>query len=126
MADMTPRPCVVLLTGGALPMKYDDNPHPNDIELALERAGVAGELGPLDATLARTVAAEAYKGGWHNAAREHRVVAVYVIDDGAEAARFAEFLTREIDPAHVMRARSALAELMTADEEHRTREGVPY
>jgi hypothetical protein len=45
-----------------------------------------------------------------------------VIDDGPEAARFAEFITREVDPAYVLRAASPVAELLAAWEDQRRRE----
>jgi hypothetical protein len=112
------RPFVVLLTGGALPGQTEAAPGPNDIEVALERAGVAGDLGPLDAMLARKVAGEAFQHGWHQAAQLHRTVAVYVLEDAEDARRFAEFMSREVDPVHVMRAASPLAETLAAAENH--------
>jgi hypothetical protein len=121
------RPCVVILTGGAAPMSSGSaDPHPADIELALEHAGVAGTMGPLDAALARRVAGAAFKAGWHRSAQLHRAVAVYVFDDGAEAARFARWLTGEVDPAHVMRARSPVGEMIIAADAAKAREEVPY
>lgn len=122
MSDTSGRPCVVILTGGALPMSDPDGPHPHEIELALERSGAAAIPDALEAHLARRIAGEAFLVGWHAAAKEHRVVQVYVIDDGPEAARFAEFITREVDPAYVRRAASPVAELLAAWEDQRRRE----
>jgi hypothetical protein len=108
------QPHVVILTGGALPGHPDQAPAPNEVELALERAGVAQTLPPL--ALARAVISEAYKLGWHQAAQHYRVVAVYVLADEFEANRFAVFMTAEVDPAHVMRASAPLPELLAAWE----------
>lgn len=113
------RPYVVILTGGALPGQQDADPHPNDIELALQRAGVAGTLGPLDATLARVVAGEAFRVGWHAAAQLHRVVAVYALEDEGEAAWFAAFCSADVDPAYVRRAASPLTAALAAWESER-------
>jgi hypothetical protein len=111
------RPFVVLLTGGALPGQGIPDPQPNDIELALFAVS-PGPLPALDAHLARRVAAEAFRVGWEQAAKLHRTVAVYVLEDGEEARGFAEFMSREVDPVHVMRGSSPLAETLAATENH--------
>jgi seryl-tRNA synthetase len=84
----------------------------------LERAGVAGKLGPADAMMARQVAGEAFRHGWHVGAQLHRAVAVFVLDDKSQAVQFAEFMSREVDPAHVMRSSSPLAEALAEAEHH--------
>jgi hypothetical protein len=43
---------------------------------------------------------------------------VFVLADEAEAVTFAGFMSREVDPAHVMRSSSPLAEALSAAEHH--------
>ena len=53
----------------------------------------------------------------------HRTVAVWVLgSDKEEAERFAEFVTREIDPAYVTRGLSPLTEMLNAANAARDRE----
>jgi hypothetical protein len=115
---MTARPCVVILTGGALPGQDTAVPHPNDIDLAWERGRVdpaSPEI--IDGLAARRIAYEAFRIGWHQAALLHRVIAVYLLDDDRnDADRFARFMTAEVDPAYVMRAALPLDELLRAYE----------
>ena len=53
--------------------------------------------------------------GFKEAATLHRTVAVWVLGDKEEAERFAEFVTREIDPAYVTAALSPLNEIAQRD-----------
>ena len=106
---------VVILTGGALPGQKMPEPSRNDIDVALQRAGLTG-TGAGD-SLARRIAVAAIKLGYEHGARDYRVVAAYVVDGKDDAQRFAEFVTREIDPAYVTAARSPLDELYAAVEE---------
>ena len=108
-------PYVVILTGGALPGQKMPEPSRNDIDVALQRAGLTG-TGAGD-SLARRIAVAAIKLGYEHGARDYRVVAAYVVDGRDDAQRFAEFVTREIDPAYVTAARSPLDELYAAVEE---------
>lgn len=96
---------VVILTGGAPP-----DPHGHDIDLALTRAGAASTASP--ASLARKIAAEGFRHGYHRAAQDHHVVAAWVLPGAKEAARFAAFVTREIDPAFVTPAMDPADELL--------------
>ena len=109
---------VVILTSGALPGQETPQPGRIDIDLALQRSGLAVRTDAEDA-LARKVAAVAFRHGYERGARDHRVVAAYVLDGEGTAARFAEFVTREIDPAYVTVARSPLDELFASAEELR-------
>ncbi len=106
---------VVILTGGALPDAETPQPHRNDIDVAIQRAGLAVRTDAEDA-LARKAAAAAFRLGYHHGARDHRTVAAWVLGDEDEAAGFAEFVTREIDPAYVTKARSPLTEMLAAAE----------
>ena len=108
-------PYVVILSGGALPGQKMPEPSRNDIDVALQRAGLTG-TGAGD-SLARRIAVAAIKLGYEHGARDYRVVAAYVVDGRDDAQRFAEFVTREIDPAYVTAARSPLDELYAAVEE---------
>ena len=108
-------PYVVILTGGGLPGQKMPEPSRNDIDVALQRAGLTG-TGAGD-SLARRIAVAAIKLGYEHGARDYRVVAAYVVDGRDDAQRFAEFVTREIDPAYVTAARSPLDELYAAVEE---------
>lgn len=105
-------PYAVILTGGAPPdgTEHADPPR-NQLDLAIERG--TGDDGPV----LRHVAEEAWLLGYKEAAALHRTVAVWVLgSDEDEAKRFAEFVTREIDPAYVTTARSPLGEMLTAAE----------
>ena len=115
-------PYVVILTGGALPGQKMPEPSRNDIDVALQRAGLTG-TGAGD-SLARRIAVAAIKLGYEHGARDYRVVAAYVVDGRDDAQRFAEFVTREIDPAYVTAARSPLDELYAAVEELHRRDQV--
>ena len=115
-------PYVVILTGGALPGQKMPEPSRNDIDVALQRAGLTG-TGAGD-SLARRIAVAAIKLGYEHGARDYRVVAAYVVDGRDDAQRFAEFVTREIDPAYVTAARSPLDELYSAVEELHRRDQV--
>ena len=115
-------PYVVILTGGALPGQKMPEPIRNDIDVALQRAGLTG-TGAGD-SLARRIAVAAIKLGYEHGARDYRVVAAYVVDGRDDAQRFAEFVTREIDPAYVTAARSPLDELYAAVEELHRRDQV--
>ena len=115
-------PYVVILTGGALPGQKMPEPSRNDIDVALQRAGLTG-TGAGD-SLARRIAVAAIKLGYEHGARDYRVVAAYVVDGKDDAQRFAEFVTREIDPAYVTAARSPLDELYAAGEELHRRDQV--
>ena len=115
-------PYVVILTGGGLPGQKMPEPSRNDIDVALQRAGLTG-TGAGD-SLARRIAVAAIKLGYEHGAREYRVVAAYVVDGRDDAQRFAEFVTREIDPAYVTAARSPLDELYAAVEELHRRDQV--
>ena len=115
-------PDVVILTGGALPGQKMPEPSRNDIDVALQRAGLTG-TGAGD-SLARRIAVAAIKLGYEHGARDYRVVAAYVVDGRDDAQRFAEFVTREIDPAYVTAARSPLDELYAAVEELHRRDQV--
>ena len=114
---------VVILTGGALPGQKMPEPSRNDIDVALGRAGVAVGT-PADNAGTRRLAAHAIKLGYEHGARDYRVVAAYVVDGKDDAQRFAEFVTREIDPAYVTAARSPLDELYAAVEELHRRDQV--
>ena len=113
---------VVILTGGGLPGQKMPEPSRNDIDVALQRAGLTG-TGAGD-SLARRIAVAAIKLGYEHGARDYRVVAAYVVDGRDDAQRFAEFVTREIDPAYVTAARSPLDELYAAVEELHRRDQV--
>ena len=115
-------PYVVILTGGGLPGQKMPEPSRNDIDVALQRAGLTG-TGAGD-SLARRIAVAAIKLGYEHGARDYRVVAAYVVDGKDDAQRFAEFVTREIDPAYVTAARSPLDELYAAVEELHRRDQV--
>lgn len=112
---------VVLLTGGALPGQENPEATRNDIDVTIQRAGLAVRTEAEDA-LARKVAAAAYRLGYDHGSRDHRVVAAWIAGSEDDAAGFAEFVTREIDPAYVIKARSPLAELLAAAEAARARE----
>ena len=109
---------VVILTGGARPGDKTSHhgPSRNQLDLAVERG-----TNPDPALMARHVAEEGYLIGFAEAAMLQRVVAVWVLDDKDEAGRFAEFVTREIDPAYVTRALSPLNEVLNAADEARQR-----
>lgn len=99
----------VILTGGGLPDENIPEPHRNDIDLALDRAGD----GPCDPGLARSIAAEAFRIGYRQAAMLHRVMSVFAVPGGQEQAEaFAAWLTREIDPAYARRLADPLDELL--------------
>jgi hypothetical protein len=110
-------PFVVILTGGALPGQPTPDPAPADIEMAMTVAGVGAWSAPLDAHMARIAVGEALKIGWANAADAHQVVSVFVIGDDLEAARFAAFMSGEVDPAYVLGTRSPLPELLAHYEQ---------
>jgi hypothetical protein len=107
---------VVILTGGALPGQEAPEADRVDIDVSLQRAELAIRTVAEDA-LARKVAAAAFRHGYERGARDHRVVAAYVVDGEDDAARFAEFVTREIDPAYVTAGRSPLGEMLHAATE---------
>lgn len=106
------RPWAVILTGGALP--GEDTPEPGNLErdLAAFRAGITPEtlIAPQVAVYAR----EMYRAGYARAAQAHRVVAVWVVDGTERADRFAQWVTREIDPAYVSLVSDPLAEMLRA------------
>jgi hypothetical protein len=112
-------PYVVILTGGALPGQDHGTPEGYQVDLALQHAGCAS-----GDKMGRHVAGKAWRLGYAEAAKLHRVVAVYVLDDADDARRFAEFVTREIDPAYVKTAVSPLGELFAVAEELRRRDQV--
>lgn len=115
-------PYVVILTGGLLPdgrPPVNSDPPRVQLDLAIER-GTSKDGTPV----LRHVAEEAWRLGYAEAAKMHRTVAVWVLDDKEEAERFAEFVTREIDPAYVTAARSPLDELYAAVEELHRRDQV--
>jgi hypothetical protein len=110
---VTAGPFVVIMTGGALPRDNERDPRPDDIEEALKRAGVLpAAVG--DAALARIIAGEAFKAGWHAAARDHRVVTAWVIEESEDAAeRFAAVIRETVGPAYVIgQPGSALGQLL--------------
>jgi hypothetical protein len=108
-------PYVVILTGGALPGQEVPKAIRNDIDVAIQRAGVAIRTAAED-DLARKVAAAAFRHGYHSGARDHRTVTAWVVDSEDDAAGFAAAVTRDVDPAYVIKARSPLAELLAAIE----------
>jgi hypothetical protein len=111
---------VVILTGGALPGQ--EAREADGTDLAVARSVYAAE--GLDAALAA-----AFRGGYKQAAFEYRTVAVWVVgSDEHEAKRFAEFVTREIDPAYVTRALSPLTEMLNAANvaHDRKQDEVPF
>jgi hypothetical protein len=117
---------VVILTGGARPGDETSRTGPASfqLDLAVERGAH-----PDPAVMARHVAEEGWQIGYAEAAKLQRVVAVWVLDDKDEAGRFAEFVTREIDPAYVTRGLSPLNEVLNAADEARQRavkDGVPF
>jgi hypothetical protein len=109
---------VVILTGGALPGDHpaaDADPPAHQLDLAIER-GTGNDGAPV----LRHVAEEAWLLGYKEAAALHRPVAAWVVNGDRETAgRFAEFVSREIDPAYVTAARSPLDEMLRADGERR-------
>lgn len=109
---------VVILTGGARPGDERADPPGYQLDLAIEGAGTHAD----PAVLARRIAEEGWQIGYVEAAKRQRVRAVWVVDAEGDAARFAEFVTREIDPAYVARSLSPLAEMLTAAEALRGRE----
>ena len=118
---------VVILTGGDLPGQEAPETGRIDIEVSLQLAGLAIRTVTEDA-LARKVAAAAFRHGYERGAHASRTVAVWVLDGKEEAERFAEFVTREIDPAYVKAALSPLNEILNAADEARQRalpDGVP-
>lgn len=106
-------PYVVILTGGARPGDEISHigPASHQIDLAVDRG-----TNPNPALMARHVAEEGFLLGYAEAAKLQRVVTAWVVDGKDEAGRFAEFVTRELDPAFVMPARSALGEMLAAAE----------
>ena len=120
---MSPRPYLVILTGGGLPSDSDQPPDPyaTQIAPALDLyqpecsccTNNECECGGAKVTSASAVAAAAFKAGYHQAALLHRVVAVYAVEDPAEAQMLAAAVTREIDPAYVTHAASPLAEALS-------------
>ena len=114
---------VVILTGGGVPGEEDNppEPHENDLALALDRAAAAAGVdevgGYRNDWVARTVAAEAFKVGYHQAAMLHRVVAVYVVDGEEAAARFAAVMTAEVDPVYPRKAADPMLELLKCAEQ---------
>jgi hypothetical protein len=120
-------PYVVILTGGLLPdgrPPASSDPPRVQLDLAIERGTDPGGTPVL-----RHVAEEAWLLGFKEAATLHRTVAVWVLDDKEEAERFAEFVTREIDPAYVTTALSPLNEILNAADAARQRAlpgGVPF
>jgi hypothetical protein len=117
---------VVILTGGLLPdgrPPASSDPPRAHLDLAIERG-----TGKDGTPVLRHVAEEAWALGFKEAATLHRTVAVWVLDGKEEAERFAEFVTREIDPAYVTAGRSPLNEILNAADEARQRalpDGVP-
>lgn len=101
---------VVILTGGAQPGDEHGDMPLHQVDLAIKGAGPHPDP---DVRL-RRVAEEGWCLGYAEAAKLQRVVAVWVLDDEADAKRFAEFVTREIDPAYVAAARSPLDEMLNA------------
>ena len=120
-------PYVVILTGGALPgQEKRADPTRAQLDLAVERGNTPGVSPDVRD---RHIAEEAWLLGYAEGATLHRVVAAWVLDGKDEAERFAEFVTREIDPAYVTAARSAVAELLTAADQARypaPQDGVPF
>jgi len=120
-------PYVVILTGGLLPdgrPPVNSDPPRVQLDLAIER-GTSKDGTPV----LRHVAEEAWRLGYAEAAKMHRTVAVWVLDDKEEAERFAEFVTREIDPAYVTTALSPLNEILNAADAARPRalpDEVPF
>jgi hypothetical protein len=117
---------VVILTGGARPGDESSRigPASHQLDLAIERGAH-----PDPAVMLRHVAEEAWQIGHAEAAQLQRIVAAWVVDGKDDAARFAEFVTHEIDPAYVIAARSPLGELLAADDERRhptPQDGVPF
>jgi hypothetical protein len=104
---------VVILTGGALPGRETPEATRLDIDVAIQRAGLAVRTEAEDA-LARKVAAAAFRHGYDQGARDHRTVAAWIVDGEDDAAAFARFVTRDVDPAYVIKPRSPLAELLAA------------
>jgi hypothetical protein len=114
------QPYVVLLTGGYQPGDEDNPPDPGEVDMALARdraaariaavvdAEVIGEDGQPEQYPApdedEFVAREAFRIGFHQAAQLGRVVAVWVVADPDTAARFARFITSEVDPASFVQA----------------------
>jgi hypothetical protein len=115
---------VVILTGGLLPdgrPPVDSDPPRAHLDLAIER-GTGKDGNPV----LRHIAEEAWELGFKEAATLHRTVGVWVVgSDEDEAKRFAEFVTREIDPAYVTKARSPLGEMLNAADEERRRLWAP-
>lgn len=112
---MSPRPYLVVLTGGALPTE-DGPPEPdrNDIELILTRVGTEDADEAQPGGLLHQIAAAGFRHGYHRAAQLHRVVAIYPVDDPAEAQMLAAAVGREVDPAaYVTHALSPLAEALS-------------
>ena len=120
-------PYVVILTGGLLPdgrPPVRSDPPRSHLDLATER-GTDKDGTPV----LRHVAEEAWALGFKEAATLHRTVAVWVLDDKDEAERFAEFVTREIDPAYAIAALSPLDEILNAADAARQRalpDGGPF
>jgi hypothetical protein len=104
---------VVILTGGARP--GDETSHTGPASFQLDLAVERGTH-PDPAVMARHVAEEAWQIGYAEAAKLQRVVAAWIVDGKDDADRFAEFVTREIDPAYVTAGRSPLAEVLTSAE----------
>jgi hypothetical protein len=109
---------VVILTGGALPGSTEHaGPPRHQLDLAIER-GTSKDGNPV----LRHVAEEAWLLGYAEAAKLHRAIAAWIVDGKDDAARFAEFVTHEIDPAYVIAARSPLGEMLASAEEQRRRD----
>jgi hypothetical protein len=107
MPDPRPdRAHVVILTAGALPGAEPPQPYPT--QLAVVSAALTGNDTPGDPELA----AAYWRAGWEQAAKEHRVVAVYVLPGEEAAARFAAFMTAEVDPAYARAASCPVDELL--------------
>ena len=105
-------PYVVILTGGALPgQEAHADPSHSDLDIIVERGNTSGVSPDVRD---RHIAEEGWLRGYAEAAKLHRTVAAWVVDGEDDAARFAEFVTREIDPAYVTAGRSPLGEMLHA------------
>lgn len=102
---------VVILAGG-------DRPGSAPPELTRAGRALIAERAGLDTAAARAQAGAAIAVAWTvamAAARDHyRPRAAYVVDDETEAARLAELLTAEVDPAWYLTASDPLHQATSA------------
>lgn len=121
---------VVILTAGARPGQAP--PAPGTIQLAssqpamhealtnLRLIGVLTEndpaanlrVGLILTTLAKTF----WQAGWAEAATGHKIRSAWVVDGETRATEFAEFVTRQVDPAFTVRTSDALDEMLRAGQ----------